>query len=128
MDALEPVRDSIDDEERVSPADDLVVAPLQAQRRIMTAIREQFIDRHLVRNLFKRLLGVANRQRDKDGARPRRDLVDVEPEPIRKKRDLRRNCRDRVVVVLTERAQVKLGERINRWNAALAKYPFARFR
>ena len=53
-----------------------------------------------VRNFLERLLGVSDRQRHQNGARPRRNLIDVEPEPVGKQHDLRRNRRNRVLVVL----------------------------
>src|SRR4029077_5838383 len=43
----------------------------------------------------------------------RRNLVDVEPEPIRKQHDLRRDRRARIVVVLPEETEIKLGEGVD---------------
>src|SRR5258706_11151991 len=112
MHALEPIGHVIQYQEEVAPADELGV-PLEVKVRILTAAHEKLIDGHLVGNLLERLLGISDRKWDQDGARPRRDLVNVEPEPIGKEHYLGRDCRHSVVRVLTEETEVKLGKSVD---------------
>ena len=86
--------------------------------RFVAAAHEEFIDPHFVGKLLERLLCVADGQRDQDGSRPRRDLGDIETEPVGKQDDLRRNCRNRVVVVLPKEAKINLGKGIDFGDAA----------
>ena len=60
-------------------------------------------------------------------ARPRRDLVDVEVEPVGKENDLRRNRRHSVVVILPERTEIDLGEGVAFHHAAMGQHPLAAF-
>ncbi len=78
-------------------------------------------------NLLERLFGVDDGQRHEDGARPRRDFVDIEVEPVGKEDDLRRDGGDGVVVVLAERAEIHLGEGVARDDAAVGQNPLAAF-
>ncbi len=76
-------------------------------------------------NLLERLLGVDDRQRHKNRPRPRRNLVDVEVKPVGKENNLRRNRRNRVVVVLAQRAEIHLGEGVALHHPAVRQHPLA---
>src|SRR6185312_15372269 len=92
----------------------------------MTTVGKQLLDSHLVRNLLERLLGIANREWNQNAARPRRNLVDVEPEPFREQHDLRWNRRHGVVIVLSQEAEINLGKGVNRGHAAESENAFPR--
>ncbi len=97
----------------------------QAQDGVGAAADEQLVDSLLRRNFLERLFGVDDGQRNENGARPRRDFVDVEVEPVGKKNDLRRNGGHGIVVVLAERAEIHLGEGVARDHAAVGQNPLA---
>src|ERR1019366_9930604 len=86
---------------------------------------KEFVNSLLRGNVLKRLLGIGDGEWHQKGARPGRDFVDVEPEPLGEQNDLGRNCRDRVVIVLPEEAQVNLGEGVDRSDAAQGKNTLA---
>src|SRR3954466_11090762 len=92
---------TIKHEEKIAPTDELL-APLQTEVRVVTSAGKQFLDAEFVRNLLERLLGIADRKRHEDTARPRGYLVDIEPEPFWEENDFRRDSGHRVVVVLAE--------------------------
>src|SRR5947209_16581471 len=116
---------TIQHEEEIAPTDELV-APLQTEVGIVTPAGKQFLDAEFVGNLFKRLLGVADRKRHQDAARPRGYLVDVEPEPCWEKDDFRRDRGHGVVIVLAEEAKIDFGEGVDRSHAAKALDALAR--
>ena len=97
----------------------------QTQNRVRAAAYEQLIDSLLRRNLLEWLLGVDDRERNENRPRPRRDFVDVEVEPLRKKNDLRRNRGHGIVVILAERAEIHLGEGVACHHAAVRQNPLA---
>src|SRR5436305_541073 len=70
----------------------------------------KFVDAHLVWNFFEWLFRIDNRERNQNGARPRRNFVDVEPEPVGEKNDLWRDRGDSVVIVLTQEAEINFSE------------------
>ena len=86
--------------------------------RFVAPADEQLFHAHFVGNLLEWLLGVADRKRHQDSARPRRNFVDIEPEPVRKQHDLRRNRGHRVVIVLPEETEIDLGKCIDFGHAA----------
>src|SRR5262252_6207036 len=86
---------------------------MQMHARLVHAPDEELFHAHFPWNLLEWLLGVADGQRDQNGARPRRNFVDIEPEPVRKQNNLGRNRRNRIVVILPEEAQIDLGESID---------------
>src|SRR5579875_157229 len=53
---------------------------------------------------------VDNRERYKNGTRPRRHLIDVEVEPFRHENEFWRDDRNTVPVVLPENGEIELGE------------------
>ena len=108
MHPLGPMHHAIKQQEEVPPADDLVPVPAQLQARLVAAPDEQLVDSLLRRNFLEGLFGIRDGQRHQDGARPGRDLVNVEVEPLRRKHDLRRNSRDSLIVVLTKRTEINL--------------------
>ena len=58
--------------------------PFQMQMPAMSRPPTKSSSMHIsAGNFLQRLLGIANGQRNQNGARPRRDFVDVEPEPVR---------------------------------------------
>src|SRR4051794_24716697 len=107
MYTFEPVRKPIKKQKEVSPADNVLI-PVQVHAGIFFPTHKQLIHSLLCRNFLERLLRVHDRQRNEDRARPRRNLVDIEPAPLGKKNDLRRNGGNRVPVVLPEETQIKL--------------------
>src|SRR4029077_9190205 len=86
---------------------------MQVHARSVTPAHEKLLNSHRIGKLLKGLLCVANRKWHQNGARPGRNLVDVEPEPVGKEDDFRWNGRAGVVIVLTEKAKVELGESID---------------
>src|SRR5208337_4041621 len=56
---------------------------------------------------------VADRKRHQDGSRPRRNFVDIEPEPVGEEHDLRRNRGHRIVIVLPKETEIDLGKCID---------------
>ena len=60
----------------------------------------------------------SNRKRHQNGPRPRRNFVNIEPEPVGKQHDLRRNRRNRVIVILPEETKIDLGKCIDFGDAA----------
>src|SRR5580698_5866427 len=111
---------AIEDKEEVAPRKQLF-RPAQVHARFLHAADKKFFHAHFAGNFLEWLLRVADRKWNQDGARPRRNFVDIEPEPIGKEDDLRRNGRDSVVVVLTEEAKIDLGECIDFSDAAHLK-------
>ena len=109
---LEEVHQAIQHQEEIPPADQFL-GPAQPQLTLGAPADEQLVDAFFCRNLLKWFLGVRDRQRHQDGARPRRNFVQVEPEPVGKQHDLRRNRRNGIVVVLAEEAQINLGEGVD---------------
>src|SRR5581483_5169585 len=109
---LEPVHHAVKHQEEIPPGDELL-APLEAHARFIASTNEEFVNVHLFGNFFKRLFCVNNRERNQNGARPRRNLVDVEPEPVGKQDNLRRNRRDGIVVVLAKKAEINFSERVD---------------
>ena len=81
--------------------------------RLLAPAHKELFHSHFVRNFLEGLLRVADRKRHQDGARPRRNLVDIEPEPVGKQHDLRRNRRHRIVIVLSKETEIDLGECID---------------
>ena len=67
-----PVHHAIENEEEIAPGDELLAIPAQTQNRVGAAADEQLVDSLLRRNLLERLLGVDDRQRHQNRARPRR--------------------------------------------------------
>ena len=119
-----PMRDAIKHQKEIAPRNQLLV-PVQMHARFVAAAYEEFFDSHFVRNFLERLLGVADGKRHENRARPRRNLVDVKPEPVRKQHDLRRHGRYSVVIVLPKEAEIDFGECIDFSNAAHRKNFFA---
>ncbi len=99
----------------------------QTQDGVGAAADKQLVDSLLRRNFLVRLFGVDDGQRNEDGARPRRDFVDIEVEPVGKENDLRRNGGHGIVVVLAERAEIHLGEGVAGDDAAVRQNPLAAF-
>ena len=114
---LEVMGHVIKDEKEVAPTH-LFLRPLQVHIAIVASAGKEFLDAHLCRDLFEWLLGVRDRQRNQNRPRPGRNLVDVEPEPVRKEHYLWRNRRYGIVVVLAEEAEIELGESIHLGYAA----------
>src|SRR6185312_1092584 len=52
----------------------------------------------------------------------RRNFVDVEPEPVGKQNNFRRNSRDRVVIVLPKKAEINFGKGVDLGDAAQLQY------
>src|SRR5690242_15759959 len=117
------MREPIEHQEEITPTDELVT-PLQAKIGVVAALGKEFLDSHLIWNLLEGLLGVADRERHKNATRPRRNFVDIEPEPSREEYDLRRNGWHGIVVVLSEKAQIDLRKSIDRSHPAESKYAF----
>src|SRR5450631_717107 len=107
----------VQNQKEVAPRNQLL-GPVQMHARLVAPADKEFFYAHFVRNFFERLLGVANRKRHQDGARPRRNLVDIEPEPVGKEHDFRRNRGNRVVIVLPKEAEIDLGKCIDFGHAA----------
>jgi len=82
---LSPMHQPIEDDEEVAPAEQTLAVTAQTQDGIGAAANEQLIDSLLSRNLLVWLFGVDDRQRNKNGAGPGRNLVDVEVEPVGKR-------------------------------------------
>src|SRR5215510_10405595 len=95
---------------------------MEVQPSLVTPADKQLLYTHLVRNFLERLFGVSDRERNQDGSRPVGNLVNVEPEPVGEQHNLRRDCRDCVVVILTEETEVNLGESVDLGNAAQLQY------
>ena len=93
--------------------------------RLFAPADKQLFDAQLLGDLLERLLGVANRQRHQNGPGPGRNFVDVEPEPLGKKNDLRRNGGDSIVIVLPEETQIDLGKGVDLGDAAHFQNPLA---
>src|SRR5579862_150194 len=89
---------------------------MQVHARLVTPPDEKLVNRHLIRDFLERLLGVTDRERDEDGAGPRGNLVNIEPEPLGKKYDLGRNRWNGVVIVLAKKAKINLGESVDLGN------------
>src|SRR5215475_12583628 len=117
MHALEPVSKAIQTQKEIAPGKYLLV-PTQVHTREIFSTDEELIDSHFIRNLLERLFGVSDRKRHQDGARPRRDFVDVEPEPLGKQYDLGRNCGNGIVIILAEKAEINLGKSVDLGYAA----------
>src|SRR5215510_10407161 len=105
MHTFEVMGDVIENQEEVTPTY-LLLRPLQMQVAILPSAGEELLDTHFGRDLFEWLLGIGNREWDQNCPRPGRYLVDVEPEPVRKENNLRRNGRHSVVIVLAEEAEI----------------------
>src|SRR4029077_6339449 len=65
------------------------------------------------------------RKGNRDGPRPGRNLVDVEPEPVGKQDDFWRDGGDGIVVVLPEKTEIDLGKCIDLGDAAQFENLFA---
>ncbi len=100
MNAFRPMRNTVCRKKDISPAKDFFLVPLQMEMGILTATNEELIDPLLLREFLERLLRVRDRQRYYDGPGPRRDLIDIEVPPLWKQNELRRNCRNGVVLIL----------------------------
>ena len=124
MHALKPMRHAVEDQEEIAPRHQLSI-PVQVHPRLFHAADEKLFHAHFPRNLLERLFRVANGKRHQYRARPGRNFVDVEPEPVGKQHDLRRNRGDRIVVILSEEAEIYLGERVDFGDAAQIKNLFA---
>src|SRR5258708_6367319 len=120
MHTLKPVRHAIEDEKEITPGDDLL-RPVQVHARLVHAAQEKFFDTHFAGDFLKWLFRIADGKRHQNSARPGRNLVDVEPEPVGKKNDLGRNGWHRVVIVLAEETEIDLGECIDFGDAAHLK-------
>src|SRR3984957_15607951 len=94
---------------------------MQMHTRLVAPADKKLFHAHFVGDLLERLLRIADRKRHQNGARPRRNFVNIEPEPVRKQHDLRRNRRNRVVVVLPKETQIDLGKCIHFGHAAHGK-------
>ena len=86
---------------------------MQVHARLVAPADKELFHPPFDRNLLEWLFRVANRQGYENGARPRRNLVDVEPKPLGKEYDLRRDCRHSIVVVLPKEAQIDFGKGID---------------
>src|SRR5205807_2571133 len=82
---------------------------------------EKVFHSRLVGQLLKRFLRITDGKRHQNRTRPRRDFVDVEPEPVGKQHNLRRDGRNGIVVVLAEETEVQLGEGVDLGDAAELK-------
>src|ERR1700733_3630130 len=87
---------------------------------------EELADSLLGSDLLEWFLGIGDGERDQDGARPRGNFVDVEPEPVGKQDDFRRDGGDGIVFVLAEGAEVDFCESVTCSYAAMCKNPFPR--
>ena len=87
----------------------------------IAAAHKKFFHTHFAGNFLERLFRVANRERYQNRARPRGNLVDVEPEPLGKQHDFGRNRGNSVVVVLPKEAQIDLGKGVDLGDAAHLK-------
>ena len=123
---FEHVGHAVEQQKEVSPTDELL-RPAQLQV-LLAAADKQLVNPHLGRNFFERLFRVSDGERHQNAARPGRNFVDVEPEPIGEQDDLRRNGGHTVVVVLSEEAQINLGESIDFADATKFEDLFARAR
>src|SRR6266576_3381610 len=106
------MHDTVYQQEEVSPRN-FLRRPVQVHARPVASADEKFFNSHFIGKLFKGFLGVADRQWHENGAGPGRNLIDVEPEPVGKEHNLRRNGRTGIVVVLAEEAEIELGESID---------------
>src|ERR1700692_1887861 len=104
--------EAIQAEEEIPPRHQFF-RPAQVHARLLHAADEQLFDTHFARNFLKRLLRIADRKRHQNGARPGRDLVDIEPEPVGKQNDLWWNGWNRIVIVLAKKAEINLGKCID---------------
>src|SRR6185437_8541118 len=127
MDALEPVRHAIGEEEEISPTYSVLFVPAQVEVGVFATADEKFINPMLRRDLLEHLLRVSDGERNQDGSRPRGNLVDIEVEPFGEKDDFRRNRRDCVIFVLAEEAEVDFGEGVALDYAAVGQNPLAGF-
>src|SRR6266536_4492655 len=111
---------AIEHKKEVSPRDEFV-APLKSHARFVTGAHEEFVNTHFVGNFFEGLLRVNDGEGDQNRARPGRNLVNIEPEPVGKKDDLRWDRGNCVVVVLPQETEINLGEGVDLGNAAKFK-------
>ena len=125
MHALEQVRHAVQHQKKIAPTYEFL-RPLQMQPRVFPTANEQLIHAHGGGNFLERLARISNRERHQDGARPRRDLVDIEPKPIGEKHDLWRNGWDGIVIVLPQKAEINFGESIDLGHPAQFENAFAR--
>src|SRR5262249_20843220 len=65
-------------------------------------------------------------QRNQDAARPRRDLIQIEVEPVWKENNLGRYRWHCIVVVLSERTEINLGKGVAFNDATIGQNPLAR--
>src|SRR5262249_56366222 len=103
IETLAEMNELVQRHKEISPRNHLR-APFQMQMASVTSTHKQLVDAHLRGNFLEGLLGVRDRQRHQDGSRPRRDFVQIEPEPVGKQHQLRRNRRYRLPVILTQEA------------------------
>src|SRR5579875_60811 len=97
-------------EEEVAPAEQVLSVPAKVEVCVLAAAYKKLIDALLRRDFLERLFSVDDRQRNKNGAGPRRYLVDIEVAPVGEENNLRRHRRHGIVVVLPKRAKVHFGE------------------
>ena len=116
------MRDAVQQNEKIPPADDLLPVPPQVKIRLLASAHKQLVDALLRRQLLERLLRVHDRERHQHAPRPRRYLIDIEVEPVGEQYDLRRNGGHRVVVVLPERTEIDLGERVALHHTAIGQH------
>src|SRR6185312_10828919 len=109
MNTLKPVRHAIKEQKEVPPTHQALRPPQMKAGVLHVAAGEEFLNSALRSNFLERLLGVNDGERNEDGSRPGGNLVNVEPEPIRKEHDFRRNRRNGIPVVLTKKAEINFG-------------------
>src|SRR5579863_7453803 len=97
---LGEMKGSIGEQEQVSPGEEMLAVHAEAKNRIGTPPDEELLNSLLRRNLLEWFLRVDDGERNKNRTRPRRNLVDIEVEPIGKENDLRRDRRNSIVIVL----------------------------
>src|SRR5258708_1900833 len=124
VEALAEMSYAIEHQEEIAPRDELLV-PFKVQVAAMSSANEEFVNTHLRGKFLQWLFGISDRQRDEKGARPRRNLVDVEPEPVGEEYDLRWNKGNGLPVILAEEAQINFGEGVALSHAAYLQYHFA---
>ena len=80
-----PMKQPVHHQEEVPPADYLLSIPTQVQLGIGLAADKELIDASFRRQFFEGLFCVGDGKRHQDGARPGRNLVNVEVAPVGKK-------------------------------------------
>src|SRR6202007_156320 len=81
--------------------------------RLLHAADEELFHSHSAGNFLEWFFGVADGEWNQDSSRPRRNLVNVEPEPIWKQDDFGRDRGNSIIIVLPEEAEIDLGKCID---------------